>query len=180
MEEKKEGSSETRAKNKYNAKNYDRVTLSVPKGKKEEYKEAAMAEGKSLNQFAVDKIEGKDSSPTAYTREIAERLGGAYQGILEVMSKKRKIVHDPYPDSSYIFPMRCLMMLLPRAMSLGVPDELNDKIMVLMNSITLEDMDRLMRQPMPQEFVLNFERGKMKRTLKWNKNDSCTMITKEE
>lgn len=57
MEERKEGNSETRAKNKYNAKNYDRVTLSVPKGKKEEYKEAAMAEGKSLNAFIVECVE---------------------------------------------------------------------------------------------------------------------------
>lgn len=57
MEERKEGNSETRAKNKYNAKNYDRVTLSVPKGKKEEYKAAAEAEGKSLNAFIVECVE---------------------------------------------------------------------------------------------------------------------------
>jgi len=51
------GKASTRAKNKYNAVNYDRISLSVPKGKKEEYQQAAEAAGKSLNQFIVDCIE---------------------------------------------------------------------------------------------------------------------------
>ena len=51
------GSSATRAKNKYNAENYERISLSVSKGKKDEYKLAAESSGKSLNQFIVDCIE---------------------------------------------------------------------------------------------------------------------------
>lgn len=51
------GKAATTAKNKYNDKNYDRITLVVPKGKKEEYRRLAEAEGKSLNQFIIDKIE---------------------------------------------------------------------------------------------------------------------------
>lgn len=39
-------------------KNIDEIKLRVPKGKKAEYKKRAAAEGKSLNQFIVDKIEG--------------------------------------------------------------------------------------------------------------------------
>lgn len=35
----------------------DEIKIRVPKGKKEEYKAKADAEGKSLNQFIIDKIE---------------------------------------------------------------------------------------------------------------------------
>ena len=51
------GKAATKAKNKYNDANYDRISLSVPKGKKEEYKKMAETAGKSLNQFIIDCIE---------------------------------------------------------------------------------------------------------------------------
>lgn len=35
----------------------DEIKIRVPSGKKEEYKKLAEAEGKSLNQFIIDKIE---------------------------------------------------------------------------------------------------------------------------
>ena len=55
------GKAATTAKNKYNDKNYDRINLVVPKGKKEEYRQRAEAEGKSLNQYIIDCIEnGRD------------------------------------------------------------------------------------------------------------------------
>lgn len=54
------GKAATKAKNKYNEANYDRIPLVVPKGKKEEYKKMAQAEGKSLNQFIISKIEGQE------------------------------------------------------------------------------------------------------------------------
>lgn len=37
----------------------DEIKIRVPKGRKDEYKQMAEAEGKSLNQFIIDKIEGK-------------------------------------------------------------------------------------------------------------------------
>lgn len=52
-----EGNSATKAKNKYNSENYERISLSVPKGKKDRYRSAAESEGKSLNQFVIDCIE---------------------------------------------------------------------------------------------------------------------------
>lgn len=51
------GKAATKAKNKYNDANYDRIALVVPKGKKEEYKARAEAAGKSLNQYIIDKLE---------------------------------------------------------------------------------------------------------------------------
>ena len=46
-----------RAVNKYIANNYDRLNITVPKGKQDKYKLAAEAEGKSLNAFIVECIE---------------------------------------------------------------------------------------------------------------------------
>ena len=47
-----------RAYEKYENK-FDSIKLRVPAGKKEEYKQAANAEGKSLNQYIIDCIEGR-------------------------------------------------------------------------------------------------------------------------
>ena len=49
--EKKTGTAATKAKNKYNAANYDRLSPFVRKGKKDRYKAAAAAAGYSLNEF---------------------------------------------------------------------------------------------------------------------------------
>ena len=44
-------------KRAFNEQKYDRLFITVPKGKKEEYKAKAEAEGKSLNQYIIDCIE---------------------------------------------------------------------------------------------------------------------------
>ncbi len=49
--EKKKYASNTRAKNKWNAENYDRLYPYVKKGKKEKYLAAAQAAGMSLNEW---------------------------------------------------------------------------------------------------------------------------------
>lgn len=49
--EKKTGTAATKAKNKYNAANYDRLSPFVRKGKKGRYRAAAEAAGYSLNEF---------------------------------------------------------------------------------------------------------------------------------
>jgi len=58
MSEKK-GSSATRAKNKYNTANYDRLYPYAPKGRKAIYEEAAKKAGVSLNDFIITAIEEK-------------------------------------------------------------------------------------------------------------------------
>jgi len=45
------GKAATRAKNKYNAKNYDRVNLVLPKGQKADLQAHASNMGESLNGF---------------------------------------------------------------------------------------------------------------------------------
>ena len=50
------GKAATRAKNKYNAQNYDSLRIVVPKGQKDEYKAHAAAMGESFNAFVARAI----------------------------------------------------------------------------------------------------------------------------
>ena len=45
------GKAATKAKNKYNAENYERISLNVPKGEKDKIREHAEANGESVNGF---------------------------------------------------------------------------------------------------------------------------------
>jgi len=45
------------ASRKYNEKNYDRLYITVPKGRKEDIKKYAESKGLSLNEFVVKIIE---------------------------------------------------------------------------------------------------------------------------
>lgn len=55
----RKGLAATRAKNKYNAANYDRLYPYVPKGRKAVYEEAAKDAGLSLNEFMNEAFEEK-------------------------------------------------------------------------------------------------------------------------
>lgn len=50
------GKAATRAKNKYNAENYERISLSVPKGEKDKIKAHAESMGESVNGFIARAI----------------------------------------------------------------------------------------------------------------------------
>ena len=66
MEETK-GTPQTRAKNKYNAKAYDRIALQVKKGRKDIIKAHAENRGESLNGFinkAIDEKMERDKGST--------------------------------------------------------------------------------------------------------------------
>ena len=55
----RKGTSATRAKNKYNAENYDRLYPYVKKGRKAVYEEAAGKANMTLNEFMIAAIEEK-------------------------------------------------------------------------------------------------------------------------
>lgn len=60
------GSSATKAKNKYNQKNYDRFILNLPKGEKERYKDIAEKADMYLSAYIIQAIEEKikrDNAP---------------------------------------------------------------------------------------------------------------------
>ena len=48
---------QNKATQRYIKKAYDEIKIRVPKGKRDEYKQAAEDAGKSLNQYIIDKIE---------------------------------------------------------------------------------------------------------------------------
>lgn len=54
------GKTTSAVKRKYNDKAYDRIVLSVRKGEKDKLKSQAQAQGKSLNQYIIDKINAPD------------------------------------------------------------------------------------------------------------------------
>ena len=59
------GEAETKTKNKYRDKNYDRMELAVPKGMKEFIKQAAKEQGySSQNSYVVEAIKEKYSRDT--------------------------------------------------------------------------------------------------------------------
>lgn len=58
------GKASTRAKNKYNAENYDRISLSVPKGKKDKIKAFAESKNESLNGFIIRAVDEAMESNT--------------------------------------------------------------------------------------------------------------------
>ena len=64
------GKASTKAQNKYIAKAYDRVNLTMPKGKKDSVQAHAEARGESVNAFinrAIDEVMERDS-----TQEVTE------------------------------------------------------------------------------------------------------------
>lgn len=66
------GKPSTAAQNRYIAKAYDRVNLTLPKGRKEEVKAHAEQRGESLNGFiqrAIDETMQRDDTPASDTTE---------------------------------------------------------------------------------------------------------------
>ena len=60
-----------KAVNKYMSEKYDRINLVVPKGRRDELRAKAKAEGKSLNAYIVDRINGGGPYITPETMEKA-------------------------------------------------------------------------------------------------------------
>lgn len=76
------GKASTRAQNKYIAKAYDRINLTVPKGKKDTVQAHATAQGESVNGFINRAID------EAMERDGLERPTGAGEGSYTLTCKK--------------------------------------------------------------------------------------------
>lgn len=98
-----------------------------------------------------------------YTPEMMEKMGEIYQEMLYVLNKKG---NDPYWQISDRYPLKCITMLIPRAISCGISQDLNLKISELMSSISLDDMPKLLEKSIPMELTLCFEKGKLKASKK--------------
>ena len=70
------GKASTRAQNRYIAKAYDRINLTVPKGHKDVIQTHAAAQGESVNGFInraiTETMERDTASPTEYNQEGGE------------------------------------------------------------------------------------------------------------
>ena len=53
------GKTSAKVKNAYNARNYDRINLSIPKGLKEEWQASAQQAGLSLNAYILEAVEAR-------------------------------------------------------------------------------------------------------------------------
>ncbi len=65
------GKSQTKAKNKYNAKAYDRISVTVKKGMKDEWKSEADKQGLSLNAFIENAVNQKIEQEKNYRTLLA-------------------------------------------------------------------------------------------------------------
>jgi len=72
----KKGNAATRAKNKYNARNYDSVHVLVPKGRKTELLAVAEAAGDSLNGYITKAINEHTYKNKQTTKKIYTIIGG--------------------------------------------------------------------------------------------------------
>ena len=93
-------------------------------------------------------------------KELLHELGECYAELLLVLNKRRGRAHDPYPNAD-TFPTKYFTMVLTRAMSLGIPKELNDRIGQMMNFIDSEDWVASMNCPCPLETRIYFDTGVM-------------------
>ena len=79
------GKASTRAQNKWIAKAYDRINLTVPKGKKDVIAAHAAARGESVNGFinrAIDAQMERDSAGTVSNAPESPSEGDSAPGIL--------------------------------------------------------------------------------------------------
>lgn len=65
-----QGTSQTRAKNKYNAKNYDSLRIVVKKGQKSTLQEISKSQGASLNSYTKKALQDKIKADTGKEIEL--------------------------------------------------------------------------------------------------------------
>lgn len=95
--------------------------------------------------------------------ELMKELGACYRELLNVMNKNQfngREPHNPYPHAD-IFPTKYFTMILPRAMQIGIPKALNERIGVLMNFLDPDDWADSMGRPCPAEARMFFDIGMM-------------------
>jgi len=95
------GKAATKAKNKYNAQNYDSLRVVVPKGRKAEILAVAEAAGDSLNSYvskAVEERMGTEERRTIRTYTIIGGVNGtgksSFTGVLTTLAQNLGIVID--------------------------------------------------------------------------------------
>lgn len=104
------GKAATRAKNKYNAENYERIALNVPKGQKDAIKAHADNRGESLNGFlnrAISETMERDNADDHGDPELKTVDGKFYEGNFVTVSiggdvVKRRVYYSASAGDLYI------------------------------------------------------------------------------
>ena len=102
------GRASAEAKNRWNAKNYDRIGVMVPKGRKAEIAAHAAARGESVNGFigrAITETMERDAQ-TAFDNQVAEELASEL-GVTadeiksaEIFSQAIDVIEARFPGST--------------------------------------------------------------------------------
>lgn len=82
-----------------------------------------------------------------YNKENLKEMGYIYSGLLHVLKLNMK---NPYPNAEML-PYKSIFLILPEAMVLGLPKELNDRVKKFMIDFFTKDVDNLMRCLVPEE-----------------------------
>lgn len=118
---------------------------------------------KLLRRVANEDMENTAQFKLYSNNELMKELGACYRELLKIMNRNefnKREPHNPYPNAD-IFPTKYFTMILPRAMQIGIPDDLNNRIRVLMNFVDPEDWAKSMGLPCPAEARMFFNMGMM-------------------
>lgn len=92
-------------------------------------------------------VEDKHNDLSCYDKGVLKELGICYSELLHVMNPQG---HNPYPYAD-IYPTKYFTMVHKQAASIGIPEELSQRIALLMDSVDAEDWAKSMNTPAPTE-----------------------------
>jgi len=114
-----------------------------------------------LRRIVVENEELK--SLDCYSENVLHELGYCYAWLLYVLTKNGT---NPYYASD-IFPIKYFIMVYKKAVSIGIPAELDKRIGQLLNTINTDQWGSLINAPVPMEkrssFFLGIEQYKKDR-----------------
>lgn len=102
------GKASTKAKNKYNTENYDRINIAIPKGEKEKIKAHAEKMGESVNAFinrAIAESIANDNyeSPYPQIMNVAEMYPEKWEAVKKILDRNRaERSESPHPTPNQI------------------------------------------------------------------------------
>lgn len=109
----------------------------------------------------LERAVSEDSAPLCeiyQDKNLIKELGACYYKLLKTLSARKHGVKNPYPNAD-VFPIKYFNIILMQAIRKGIPDELNERIGLLMDFISLEDWANSINKPCPMEFRPFFELG---------------------
>lgn len=102
----------------------------------------------------VDEDAGSETL-SCYDNDVLRELGACYGGLLYVLNNAGK---DPFPNSE-IFPAKYFTLIHLRAVRLGIPSSLSERIGMLMDRLDPDDFAKSMNIPTSPENRMAFMMG---------------------